>query len=402
MRISDVRNDFPTMRKGKGVYLDSACQSLRPDSVIDAIMEYYTEYPTCGGRSVHNMATVVSSRIDETRERLSSFFGTDDPDCFVFTKNCTEAINTVACGVGLKKGDAVVTSDTEHNSNNVPWIVMSDSFGLKRRMAHSRDDGEFDMDSYIEQMCRDVRLVSIQHCSNVTGCVVPVKDIVEVAHDHGAMVLIDGSQAAPHMKVDLKRLDVDFYAMSIHKMLGPSGMGVLYGKKERLEKLRPLIFGGGAVGRTTYDHVDLAPIPDRFEAGLQDYGGIFGTKAALDYIDGIGFDEITRHEKGLMRSIFSGLEDVKGLEIVGPTTPGRRCGIFSFNIRGLLSHDIAMMLDNMDGIMIRSGMHCAHPFFESHGVTGSARASTYLYNNDEDISRFVNAVRSISEQFGDH
>jgi cysteine desulfurase / selenocysteine lyase len=197
-------------------------------------------------------------------------------------------------------------------------------------------------------------------------------------------------------------LDVDFYAMSIHKMLGPSGMGVLYGKKERLEKLRPLIFGGGAVGRTTYDHVDLAPIPDRFEAGLQDYGGIFGTKAALDYIDGIGFDEITRHEKGMMRSVFSGLEDVKGLEIVGPTTPGRRCGIFSFNIRGLLSHDIAMMLDNMDGIMIRSGMHCAHPFFESHGITGSARASTYIYNNEEDISRFVNAVKSISEQFGDH
>jgi cysteine desulfurase / selenocysteine lyase len=402
MNMPDVRNDFPTMRKGKGVYLDSACQSLRPDSVIDAVVEYYTEYPTCGGRSVHSMATAVSVRIDETRERLASFFGTDDPNCYVFTRNCTEGINTVAYGLGLKKGDAVVTLDTEHNSNSVPWIMLADTVGIRRRLSASNDDGEFDINSYTEQMCHDVKLVSIQHCSNVTGCVVPVKEIVDIAHDYGAMVLIDGSQAAPHFKVDLKRLDVDFYSMSIHKMLGPSGMGVLYGKRESLEKVRPLFFGGGAVGRTTYDHVDLAPVPDRFEAGLQDYAGIFGTNAALEYLQKVGFDNIVSHEKMLMRTIFDGLKDVNGIHIVGPTNPKRRCGAFSFNIDGLISHDVAMILDNIDGIMIRSGMHCAHPFFESRGIKGSARASTYLYNNEEDISRFVVAVKKIAEQFGNH
>lgn len=401
MNISGIRSDFPTIRNGSGVYLDSACQSLRPDSVIDAVREYYEECPTCGGRSVHSMAARVSMRIDETRETLASFFGTDDPDCYIFTRNCTEGINTVAYGVGLKKGDAVVTSDVEHNSNHVPWVVLSDSIGIRRRFATSKDDGEFDINSYSENMSKDVKLVSIQHCSNVTGCVMPVKDIVEIAHDHGAMVLIDGSQAAPHFKVDLKKLDVDFYSMSIHKMLGPSGMGVFYGKRDLLDKLRPLMFGGGAVGSTTLTHTELAPVPDRFEAGLQDYAGIFGTKAALEYISRIGFEDIVSHEKVLMREIIDGLQDLKGLSIVGPTDPDCRCGSFSFNLDGLLSHDIAMMLDNMDGIMIRSGMHCAHTFFGSRHMKGSARASTYLYNDHEDISRFINAVRKVSDQFGD-
>ncbi|MFA6952606.1 MAG: cysteine desulfurase [Candidatus Methanomethylophilaceae archaeon] len=402
MNVSDVRNDFPTMRKGKGVYLDSACQSLRPDRVIDAVMEYYTECPSCGGRSVHSMSTAVSVRTDETREALAGFFGTDDPDCYIFTKNCTEGINTVAYGLDIKKGDVVVTTDTEHNSNHVPWLVLADERGVKRRFSVSKEDGEFDMDSFLEQMCRDVRLVSVQHCSNVTGCVTPVREIAEIAHDCGALVLVDGSQAAPHFKVDLEKLDVDFYSASIHKMLGPSGMGFLYGKKDLLKQLRPLVYGGGAVGRTTYSDVQLAPVPDKFEAGLQNYAGIFGTKAALEYISDIGFDDIVKHERSLMKKIFEGLEDVKGLSIAGPDRPERRCGIFAFNINGLLSHDIAMMLDNMDGIMIRSGMHCSHPLYESRGLVGSARASTYIYNNDEDISRFVTAVRKIAEEFGDH
>ena len=402
MDISDARNDFPTMRKNKGVFLDSACQSLRPDSVIKAITEYYEEYPSCGGRSVYGMSTQVSMMIDETRERLASFFGTDDPDCYIFTKNCTEGINTVAYGLGLKKGDAVVTSDTEHNSNHVPWLVLADSIGIKRRFSVSGESGEFDLDSFKEAMCRDVRLVSVQHAGNVTGCVTPVKAITEIAHDFGAKVLIDGSQAAPHMKVDLDKLDVDFYSMSVHKMLGPSGMGVLYGKRESMENLRPLTLGGGTVGLVTYDHVDYAPIPDRFESGLQNYSGIAGTKAALDYLDGIGMDNIVAHDKCLMREIFAQVKDVDGLSIVGPDEPGRRCAVFSLNIRGLSPHDVAMMLDSIDGIMVRSGMHCAHPFYVSRKIEGSVRASVYLYNNKEDIDRFGAAVRKIAETFGDH
>lgn len=402
MKIATARDDFPTLREGKGVYLDSACQSLRPDSVIEAITEYYTECPTCSGRSVHGMAAAVSVRIDETRETLAGFFGTDDPNCYIFTRNCTEGLNTVAYGLGLKRGDTVVTSDAEHNSNNIPWIMLAEAAGVGRRMSVSGEDGEFDIESFKERMGRDVKLVSVQHCSNVTGCVTPVKAVAEIAHDFGAKVLIDGSQAAPHLKVDLDGIDADFYSLSVHKMLGPSGMGVLYGKEEELMRLRPLMFGGGAAGRTGYDTAELAPVPDRFEAGLQDYAGIFGTKAALDYLSAIGFDAIVAHERELMRLIFSELEDVPGLSVVGPSDPDRRCGIYSFNIDGLMSHDIAMILDNADAIMIRSGMHCAHPFFGSKGVAGSARASTYLYNNESDIRRFASAVRKVAEQLGDH
>ncbi len=283
MDFSKLRNDFPTMRTDKGVYLDSACQTLRPDSVIEAVVEYYEKYPVCGGRSVHHLANEVSVRVDETREALCRFFNGSSPGSFVFTKNTTEAINTVAFGLGLRRGDAVVTTDSEHNSNYVPWLTLRDSAGIEMRMSHSGPDGLFDIESFKEAMDGNVRLVSMCQCSNVTGCTVPIKAVAEIAHDHGAKVLVDGSQAAPHMKVDMEDLDVDFYAMSIHKMLGPTGMGVLYGKEECLEGLRALQYGGGTVGLVTYDSVDFAPVPDRFEAGLQNYAGIFGTKAAVEY-----------------------------------------------------------------------------------------------------------------------
>ena len=226
-----VRNDFPTLRKGTGIYLDSACQSLKPDSVIAAMVDYYENYPACGGRSVHSMASKVSIAMDETREALAHFFGTDDPMCYAFMKNCTEGLNTAAYGLGLRKGDAVVTTDTEHNSNHVPWLNLQRSVGIVRRMSRSSPDGEFDIESFKGCMDRSVKAVSVQHASNVTGCTVPVRDVAEIAHDYGATVIVDGAQAAPHMPVDLKRLGADIYCFSIHKMLGPTGMGVMYGSE---------------------------------------------------------------------------------------------------------------------------------------------------------------------------
>ena len=400
MEMSAVRNDFPTIRKNEGVYLDSACQTLRPDQVIRSITEYYEEFPSCGGRSVYGMSAKVSLITDEARGKVAEFFGAGDPDCCIFTKNCTEGINTVAMGLGLRKGDVVVTTDTEHNSNHVPWTVLSEEAGVKRRYSVSNDSGEFDIENFKGTMGKDVKLVSVHHASNVTGCVVPVREVAEIAHDAGAKVLIDGSQAAPHMKIDLKKMDVDYYSLSIHKMLGPSGMGVLYGKRECLEHLRPLTTGGGTVGLATYDRVDLAPLPDKFEAGLQNYSGIAGTKAALDYLTAVGMDRISGHDRSLMRSMFKRTEGIKGLSVVGPDDPDKRCGAFSFNIEGLSPHDIAMMVDKMDKIMIRSGMHCAHPFFVSRGIEGSARASVYLYNGEEDIERFAAALEKVAETFG--
>ena len=401
MDVDAIRRDFPTVRSGQGIYLDSACQSLRPDSVIRAITDYYENYPACGGRSVHSMATKVSMAMDDARETLASFFGTDDPDCYIFTKNCTEGLNTAAYGLGLGRGDVVVTTDTEHNSNHVPWLFLQENMGVRRRIVRSDAEGRFDLGAFHKAMDHDVKVVSVQHASNVTGCSVPVKAVTEIAHDFGATVVIDGAQAAPHMPVDLKRIDADVYCMSIHKMLGPSGMGVMYGKREVLERMRPLALGGGTVGLATYESVNLAPIPDKFEAGLHDYAGIVGTKAALDYLSGVGMEEVMRWDQTLMERILSNLEDVRNLHVVGPRDAPSRGGVFSFNIDGLGAHDIAMMLDSMAGVMIRSGMHCAHPFYVSRGIDGSARASTYIYNTPEEIDVFTDTVRHIAETFGD-
>ncbi|MCL2786465.1 MAG: cysteine desulfurase [Methanomassiliicoccaceae archaeon] len=396
MDVSLIRKDFPTIKAGGSVYLDSACQTLRPLSVIEAITSYYTDFPACGGRSVHSMATKVSMEVDSARETAASFFGCKDARSFIFTKNCTEGMNIVAKGFGLRKGDAVLTTDMEHNSNHVQWVEMAKDTGIKRKITKTSVEGVFDIEDFKRQMTNDVKLVSMAHTSNVTGSSIPVKEITEIAHDKGAAVLIDGAQAAPHTPVDLKGLDVDFYSVSVHKMLGPSGMGMLYGKEERLKKLRPLIYGGGTVGLATYDSVKLTGHPEKFEAGLMDYAGVIGTAAALRYLSKIGMKNIESHEEGLQRLIDRELSDVSSLSTVGP--PERR-GIFSFNIAGMSSHDIAMMLDNADNVMIRSGMHCAHPFFVSRNMNGCARASFHIYNDEGDILRFTNAVRKLAATF---
>jgi len=399
MNVSDIRKDFPTIREGNSVYLDSACQTLRPYQVIDAITSYYKEFPACGGRSVHSMATKVSMAVDRSREKVASFFGCKDPHSFIFTKNCTEGMNIVAKGFGLRKGDSVLTTDMEHNSNHVQWVEMAEDIGIKRKIVRTSKNGEFDIENFKKEMTKDVKLVSMVHTSNVTGSSIPVKEITEIAHDMGAAVLIDGAQAAPHMPVNLKTLDVDFYAVSVHKMLGPSGMGILYGKEERLKKLRPLISGGGTVGLATYDSVKLTVHPEKFEAGLMDYAGVIGTSAALDYLSKIGMKNVEKHIASLQKRIDDELRNVMSITTVGPADPSKRSGIFSFNIKGMGSHDIAMMLDNADNIMIRSGMHCAHPFFVSRGLEGCARASLYIYNNEDDILRFTAAVKKLASTF---
>ena len=399
MDVSRIRKDFPTIAENGGVYLDSACQSLRPYQVIDAITSYYKEFPSCGGRSVHSMATKVSMAVDASRETVASFFGCKDANSFIFTKNCTEGMNIVAKGFGLGEGDVVLTTDMEHNSNHIQWFGLEADAGIRRRIVETSYEGEFDIEEFKRQMTKDVKLVSMVHTSNVTGSSIPVKEITEIAHDKGAAVLIDGAQAAPHVPVDLIDLDVDFYSLSVHKMLGPSGMGVLYGKEERLKKLKPLIYGGGTVGLATYDSFKLTKHPEKFEAGLMDYAGIMGTAAALRYLKDIGMKDIEAHDLELQMIAEKELSDVKGLSIVGPADAKERGGIFSFNIKGMGSHDIAMMLDNADNIMIRSGMHCAHPFFVSRDINGCARASFYVYNDEKDMMRFTNAVRKLAAAF---
>lgn len=402
MDVERVRKDFPIFDQEKPpIYLDNACQSLRPRQVVEAMDQYYLEFPACGGRSVHRLATEVSVRMDKAREEIASFMNVPDQECIIFTKSATEALNTVARGFPFKRGERVVTTDMEHNSNHVPWVQLQKKMGIRRGIVPFSELEQGNLEPLKEELEKGVRLLSVVHTNNVDGSSLPLKDIVELAHDHGVLVMADGCQAAPHGPLDLKDLDVDLYAWSMHKMLGPSGTGILYGKREVLEQVEPLITGGGGVSLTTYDSADLLPIPDKFESGLQNYSGIIGSGAALNYLSGIGMDDIVDHERRLNALITKELSSVENLTMLGPEGPERRGGIFSFNLKGMHSHDIAMILDEMAGIMVRSGMHCVHPYFEAKKIDGCARSSFYLYNTEEEMKRFAEAVRYLSQKFAD-
>jgi cysteine desulfurase / selenocysteine lyase len=401
MDIEKIRADFPILSQGNNgpVYLDTACQSLRPRQVVEAMDSYYYEYPACGGRSVHRLATQVSIKVDEAREKVSDFIGSESYDQIVFTKSTTESINLIARGLGLKRGDAVLTTDLEHNSNHVPWLQLKSTAGVDRIIVETPEDGSFDLEAFKRALNRKVRLVSVVQTNNVTGTTIPVKEMCEIAHDNGSLVMVDGAQSAPHMKVDVEDMDVDFYAFSMHKMLGPSGMGVLYGKKELLNNVEPLIVGGGGVSLTTYEKAELLPIPERFESGLMNYAGIIGSGAAVDYLKAIGMDEVMEHDIECNRIVTDGLAGEDKITVIGPPHPELRGSIYSFNVSGMRSHDVAMILDEMAGMMIRSGMHCAHPYFLKKKIDGAARASFYVYTSKGDCTRFVQAVRETVRSF---
>ena len=401
MDVEIVRRDFPiySSRRGDIVYFDNACQTFRPRQVIEAMNDYYFDFPACGGRSIHRLATQVSIKIDEAREKIARFIGCSNPNEIVFTKNCTEGLNLVAKGMKYRKGDVVLTTDMEHNSNHVPWIQLTKSVGIKREYVKTPPNGLFDLEAFKKAMSKDVKIVSVVHTNNVTGTTIPAKEVVEIAHDRGALVMLDGAQAAPHIKIDVKKLDVDFYAFSMHKMLGPSGVGVLYAEEEVGKDVEPLITGGGGVSLTEYDSATYLPAPDRFEAGLMNYSGVIGSGAAIDYLTTLGMDEIRDHDAALNSYVTEGLTEIDLINILEPVDPRKRGSIVPFNVKGLGSHDIAMILDEVDKIMIRSGMHCTHPFFTSRGIDGCARASFYIYNTISECERFVKAVRGLVDTF---
>ncbi len=401
MDVERLRQDFPIYSSPDRdiIYLDSACQSMRPRQVIDAINEYYMEYPACGGRSVHRLATRVSIKIEEAREKVAEFIGCSDPQCIVFTKNCTEGLNIVAKGYPFPKGAAVLTTDMEHNSNHVPWLQMHAEGMIKHRLVPTPPSGLFDLEAYKDALTADVAMVSMVHTNNVTGTTLPAKEVIELAHDRKAVVMLDGAQSAPHRPIDVEDMDVDVFCFSVHKMLGPSGVGVLYAKKELLPRIEPLLGGGGSVGMTDYESVEFLPPPERFEAGLLNYSGVIGTGAAVDYLRGVGMEELAEHEKRLNRLVSDGVKDMEALTVLDPQDPSLREGLFPFNIRGMTSHDVAMIIDEIAKVQIRSGMHCMHPFFRSRKIDGCARASFYLYNTEQECRKFVEALGHIVDTF---
>jgi cysteine desulfurase / selenocysteine lyase len=396
------RRDFPALRPSRGrpapTYLDSACMSLVPTPVLDAMQSYYREFPGCAGRSLHRFAEEVGRRYEGARSAYATWLGRRDPRGVVFVRNATEAINLVAQGLAYRPGDRVLVTDREHNSNLIVWQRLAAERGIRLDTLAVPDDGSFDSDGLEAALARGVRVVSFFHTSNLDGRSLPVREITERAHDRGALVLFDGAQAAPHLRLDLDALGVDFYAISAHKMLGPTGIGVLAAAPGPVSELRPLMVGGETVEWSTLTDHALRPPPHRFEAGLQNYAGVVGAHAALDYLGRVGPEAIAAQQAALNRRVTSALAGEPRVVVLGPTDPGERPSIFAFTLDGIDPHDAALFLDEGHGVMVRSGMNCVHSWYERRGLSGNVRASFYLYNDRRDADALVAGLTELLER----
>jgi cysteine desulfurase/selenocysteine lyase len=402
MDIEKIRQDFPLLQtklRGKPiVYFDNACQTLRPWSVINAMNEYYQQYSACGGRSVHRLGEMVTEKCEQARETIAKFIGAKTKQEIVFVRNTTEGINLIAHSLGLKRGDVVLTTDKEHNSNLIPWQILVKKVGIVHQTIPSKQDNTFDLDEFkntMEQLQGKVKLVSLVFTSNLDGVTIPAKEIVKISHQYQAKVLLDAAQTVPHQKIDVRNLDTDFLAFSGHKMLGPSGIGVLYGKYQLLKELEPFMVGGDTVEHSTYTDHKLLPPPEKFEAGLQNYAGIIGLAEAVKYLESVGFDNIIEQEHKLNRFITKEISQIPGVKIIGPNDPALRGGIISFYLEGVDSHQIALILDESANVMIRSGQHCVHSWFSSRGIKSSARISLCFYNTLNEAQILVQNLKRI-------
>jgi len=392
MDTDKIRQDFPIF-KNDIIYLDSACMSLRPVQVIEAMDSYYYEFPACAGRSLHKLSKRVTEEVSESRKAVKNFINAKKEEEIIFTKNTTESINLIAKSFKFEKNDKIITSDKEHNSNLVPWLINKN---INHLSIDSKKNHTFNLELFKENV-KKAKLVAINYVSNLDGYIFPVKEIIKIAHENGALVLLDAAQAAPHREINVKKLEVDFLAFSGHKMLGPSGVGILYGKYELLNNLNPFLVGGDTVKETWQDKFILEDLPSRFEAGLQNYPGIIGLKAAIDYIKRIGLNEIENYEEKLTRSLIDGLNNIPGVNLIGYKGTESRSGVVSFALKKMNHHDIALLLNETNSIMIRSGAHCVHSWFNKNNLEGSARASIYFYNTKEDIMNFTEAVSNLTK-----
>jgi cysteine desulfurase/selenocysteine lyase len=399
MDVQAIRTEFPALEERPGHpvphYLDSACMSLVPRPVLEAMLEYYRDFPGCAGRSLHRYATQVAQRFEASREAFAKFLNAANPSSVVFVRNATEALNVVGQGLPWQKGDRVLVSDQEHNSNLVLWQRLRDERGIHLDILPLPDGGGFDSDAFEAALAKGVRLVSLFQTSNLDGRSLPVAEIVERAHARGAQVLIDGCQSAPHVPVDLQKLGVDFFALSAHKMMGPTGTGVLAGRPEALATLRPLLLGGETVEWSTLESHALRPPPHRFEAGLQNYAGVIGAHAALKFLERFDRAELAEHDRQLNERATQALADHPRVTILGPRDPRQRPTILGFALRGVDPHDAALFLDEGYGVLVRSGRHCVHSWYERRGLPGNVRASFYLYNTTADVDQLTEGVTEL-------
>ena len=402
--VAQVRADFPILRRqvrgGPLVYLDNAATTQKPQVVLDAIARYYGDYNANVHRGVHHLSELASEAYEGSRRIAASYFNAPDPATIVFTRNATESINLVAQTFGrmrLGAGDEVLITAMEHHSNIVPWQLVCAEKGAKLRVAPMSDAGELLMDAFAEALGERTKLVAVTHMSNALGTINPVAEIVRLAHERGVPVLIDGSQAAYHMAVDVQALDCDFYVATGHKLYGPTGIGLLYGKPEHLEAMPPFMGGGDMISSVTFEGSTWNAVPHKFEAGTPHIEGAIVLGVALEYIRGIGLDAIAAHERDLLAYGTNALQAVDGLRLVG--TAPEKASILSFVLDGIHPHDIGTIVDQ-EGVAVRTGHHCAQPVMERLGVPATARASLAMYNTREDIDALVRALARVKQVLG--
>jgi len=399
-----LRRDFPILgrdvRGRKLVYLDNAATTQKPRAVVERIVKYYEQENANIHRGVHFLSELATQEHDRAREAVKNFIGARDAREIVFVRGTTEAINLVAQTYGRARvgaGEEVLITAMEHHSNIVPWQLLCEEKGARLRVAPINDDGELLVDKFQQLLSPRTRLVAVSHVSNALGTVNPVKQVIEWAHAGNIPVLVDGAQAAPHMKVDVAELGADFYALSSHKMFGPMGIGVLYGKAELLEAMPPYQGGGDMISSVTFEKTTYNKLPFKFEAGTPDVAGAIGLGAAIEYLNRIGMENIADYERELVGYAGEKLSRIPGVRLVG--TARHKAGVVSFTIDGVHPHDIGTILDR-EGIAIRTGHHCAQPVMERFGIPATARASFAFYNTREEVDRLDGGVRNVQEVFG--
>ena len=401
-KLTSIRKDYPILqREIEGhpiVYLDNAATSQAPMCVVKAIEDMYLHHRANVHRGVHTLSGEATDMVEATREKVRAIINAASVEEVVFTRGTTEAINLVAATYGdrLCNGDEIILTTMEHHSNIVPWQLIGKDKRIRIRVVPINDAGEVNLDEYADLFTEQTRFVALAHVSNVLGTINPVKEMIAIAHQHGVPVLIDGAQAAPHIAIDVRDLDCDFYAFSAHKMYGPTGVGVLYGKKFRLNSMSPYQGGGEMIGTVSFERTTYAELPFKFEAGTPDYVGIAAFGTALDYINELGIDNIAAHERALVEEATRGLLTIDGMRIFG--TAENKAGVISFLVGDINSYDMGLLLDKL-GFEVRTGHHCAQPLMNRYGVQGMVRASFAAYNTLDEVHRFVEAVRRVSTMF---
>ncbi|ENH96822.1 cysteine desulfurase [Gracilibacillus halophilus YIM-C55.5] len=404
MDIQAIREQFPILDQEVNghplVYLDSAATSQKPLPVIEALESYYRQNNSNVHRGVHTLGSRATDQYEGARERVKDFIGARSTEEVIFTRGTTTAINTVAYGYArhvLQEGDEIVVTEMEHHSNLIPWQQAAKYTGATLKYVPMEEDGTITLESFRSTITNATKIVAVTHVSNVLGTVNPIKEIAAIAHEHDALIVVDGAQSVPHMKVDVANLDCDFYAFSGHKMCGPTGIGVLYGKKEWLEKMEPVEFGGEMIDFVGLYESTWKDLPWKFEGGTPIIAGAIGLHAAIDFLEEIGMDQIEAHERDLAAYAQTKLKEIDGLTIYGPK---QRSGLVTFNIDGVHPHDTATVLD-AEGTAVRAGHHCAQPLMKWLDTAATARASFYLYNTKEDIDRLAEGLNRAKEYFGD-